>query len=110
MIPISSEVHNYMDKMQIDKYAAIKLTREELNYSQKIISNNLTSGEVELAIVELKQKEDRSLIEEYILFELIKESYRLGMQRLNNEIIESVEENRKKDLLGYEKYINLRNR
>lgn len=46
MIPISSEVHNYMDKMQIDKYAAIKLTREELNYSQKIISNNLTSGEV----------------------------------------------------------------
>lgn len=110
MIPISSEVHNYMDKMQIDKYATIKLTREELDYSQKIISNNLTSGEAELAIVELKQKEDRSLIEEYILFELIKESYRLGIQRLNNEIIESVEENRKKDLLGCEKCINLRNR
>lgn len=56
MISVSSEVHNYMSKMQIDKYATIKLTQEELDYSQKIISNYSTIGEVELAIAELKQK------------------------------------------------------
>lgn len=56
MISVSSEVHNYMSKMQIDKYATIKLTQEELDYSQKIISNYSTIGEVELVIAELKQK------------------------------------------------------
>ncbi len=110
MISISNQTHNYMSKMPIDKYATIKLTQEELYYSQKIISNYSTIEELELAIAELKQKEDRNLIEEYILFELKKESYRLGIQRLNSEIRENIEENRKKDLHGYEKCINVRNR
>lgn len=63
---------------------------------------------IETAINEMHQKKDKNLIEEYILFELEKKSYTLGLQRLNNEIIEKVEENRKKDLSGYEKCINLR--
>lgn len=63
---------------------------------------------IETAINEMHQKEDKNLKEEYILFELEKKSYTLGLQRLNNEIIEKVEENRKKDLSGYEKCINLR--
>ena len=110
MISVSSEVHNYMSKMQIDKYATIKLTQEELDYSQKIISNYSTIGEVELAISELKQKKDRNLIEEYILFELKRKAYRLGMKSLSSKIKEDGEENRKKALHGYEKCINVRNR
>ena len=109
-ITISNEVNNYIEKMPIDKYATIKLTKEELEYSQKIISNCSTLEEVELTISKLKQKEDRDLKEEYILFELDKKSLRLGIQRLNNDIKKDVEENRKNDLQGYEKCINTRNR
>lgn len=107
-ILISNEVYNYMNKMHIDKYAKIKLTEDELEYSQKMISYYSTMDKIEVAIIELSQKEDKNLIEEYILFELEKKSYSLGLQRLNNEIIETVEENRKKDLIGYEKCINFR--
>ena len=73
-----------------------------------MISYYSTMDKIEVAINELNQKEDKNLIEEYILFELEKKSYSLGLQRLNNEMIETVEENRKKDLIGYEKCINLR--
>lgn len=107
-ILISNEVYNYMNKMPIDKYAKIKLTKDELDYSQKMISYYSTMDKIDITITKLKQKEDKNLIEEYILFELEKESYTLGLQRLNNEIIEEVEKNRKKDLIGYEKCINLR--
>ncbi len=110
MISISNEVHNYMSKMPVDKYATIKLTQEELDYSQKIISNYSTIEEVELAISKLKEKEDRDLKEEYVLFVLNKELLRLGIQKLNSKIREDGEENRKKDLHGYEKCINVRNR
>ena len=94
--------------MPIDKYAKIKLIEDELEHSQKMISYYSTMDKIETAISELNQKKDKNLIEEYILFELEKKSYTLGLQRLNNEIIEKVEENRKKDLRGYEKCINLR--
>lgn len=107
-ILISNDVHNYINKMPIDKYAKIKLIEDELEHSQKMISYYSTMDKIETAISELKQKKDKNLIEEYILFELEKKSYTLGLQRLNNEIIEKVEENRKKDLRGYEKCINLR--
>lgn len=107
-ILISNEVYNYINKMPIDKYAKIKLTEDELDYSQKMISYYSTMDKIKTAINELNQKEDKNLIEEYILFELEKKSYTLGLQRLNNEIIEKVEENRKKDSRGYEKCINLR--
>ena len=110
MITISNEVHNYIGKMPIDKYANIKLTEEELEHSKKIISNCSTIEEVELAISKLKQKEDRNLSEEYILFELKQKAIRLGIRRLNSGIRKSVEENRKQDLHGYEKCINKRNR
>ena len=110
MITISNEVHNYIGKMPIDKYANIKLTKEELEYSKEIISNCLTLEEVELAISKLKEKEARDLKEEYILFELKQKEIRLGIRRLNNDIKKDVEENRKNDLHGYEKCINMRNR
>lgn len=110
MITLSNEVHNYIEKMPIDKYANIKLTKEEVEHSKKIISNCLTLEEVELAISKLKQKEDRDLIEEYILFELEQKSIRLGIRKLNIDIRKSVEENRKHDLHGYERCINTRNR
>lgn len=107
-ILISNDVHNYINKMPIDKYAKIKLIEDELEHSQKMISYYSTMDKIETAISELNQKKDKNLIEEYILFELEKKSYTLGLQRLNNEIIEKVEENRKKDIRGYEKCINLR--
>lgn len=110
MISISNEVNNYIEKKPIDKYATIKLTKEELGYSQKIIRSCSTDEEIELYISKLKEKEDRDLKEEYILFELDKKSMELGIQRLNNDIKKSVEENRKNELHGYEKCINVRNR
>lgn len=110
MITISNDVNKYIEKMSIDKYATIKLTKEELEYSQKIISNCSTLEEVELAITKLKQKEDRDLKEEYILFELKQKEIRFGIRRLNNDMKKDVEENRKQDLHGYEKCINIRNR
>ena len=110
MISISNEVNNYIEKMPIDKYATIKLTKEELDYSQKIIRSCSTDEEIELYISKLKEKEDRDLKEEYILFELDKKSIELGIRNLNNNIKESIEENRKNELHGYEKCINIRNR
>lgn len=86
MISISNEVNNYIEKMPIDKYATIKLTKEELDYSQKIISSCSNVEEIELYISKLKEKEDRDLKEEYILFKLDKKSMELGIQRLNNDI------------------------
>ena len=110
MISISNEVHNYMGRIPIDKYASIKLTQEEIEYSQRIISSFSNLEDIELAISKLNEKEDRDLKEEYILFELGKKEMRLGIQRLNNEIRKDIEENRKNDLHGYEKCINTRNR
>ena len=57
-----------------------------MDYSQKIISSCSNVEEIELYISKLKEKEDRDLKEEYILFKLDKKSMELGIQRLNNDI------------------------
>ena len=57
-----------------------------MDYSQKIIRSCSNVEEIELYISKLKEKEDRDLKEEYILFELDKKSMELGIQRLNNDI------------------------
>ena len=95
-------------------YTWIEIFEDVIPYIDNILRNPkrfiINEEEVELTISKLKQKEDRDLKEEYILFELDKKSLRLGIQRLNNDIKKDVEENRKNDLQGYEKCINTRNR
>lgn len=109
-ITISDEIHKYMGKMPIDKYASIKLTEEEINYCKEIVSNCVTIEQIDSVLTKLKEKEQRTLIDEYILFELDKKQYKVGIENLNREIKKAIEENRKDVLNGYEKCINTRNR
>ncbi len=109
-IPQDSDINSYTKQMSIEKYANMKLTEEEREYCEKIVSKYFTYDELKIEIAKLETKQDRNVIEEYILFELKKKSYEAAVRDLNANIREKISENRKHDLHGYEKCINTRNR
>ena len=109
-ITLNEDVCKYKEKMTIDKYAFIKLTEEEKDYCENVISNCITLEDIEEYIELLKQRKNRSLTDEYIIFELEKKQLRKSVYEINSNINEKIKENRKKELHGYEKCINTRNR
>ena len=109
-ITLNEDVCKYKEKMTIDKYAFIKLTEEEKDYCENVISNCITLEDIEEYIELLKQRKNRSLTDEYIIFELEKKQLRKSVYEINSNINEKIKENRKKELHGYEKCINPRNR
>lgn len=115
-ITINEDVCKYIEKMTIGKYAFIKLTEEEKDYCEKVISNCITLEDVEEYIDFLKHRKNISvpnkyiLIDEYIIYELEKKQLRMQVNNLNSDISEKIKENRRKELHGYEKCINTRNR
>ena len=109
-ITINEDVSKYIEKMTIDKYAFIKLTEEEKDYCENVISNCITIEDVEEYIDFLKHRKNISvpnkyiLIDEYIIYELEKKQLRMQVNNMNSDINEKIKENRKKELHGYEVY------
>ena len=115
-ITINEDIFKYKEKMTIDKYAFIKLTEEEKDYCENVISNCITLEDVEEYIDFLKNRKNINvpnkyiLIDEYIMYELEKKQLRMQVNNMNSDINENIKENRRKELHGYEKCINTRNR
>lgn len=115
-ITINQDVCKYKEKMTIDKYAFIKLTEEEKDYCENVIYNCITLEDVEEYIDFLKNRKNINvpnkyiLIDEYIMHELEKKQLRMQVNNMNSDINENIKENRRKELHGYEKCINTRNR
>ena len=66
-ITINEDVSKYREKMTIDKYAFIKLTEEEKDYCENVISNCITLEDIEEYIDFLKHRKNISVPNKYIL-------------------------------------------
>lgn len=110
IITIDEDISKYLERMTIDKYALLKLTEDEIDYCENEINNCISLEDIEEYIDRLKRRKNRSLIDEYILFELEQKQIRKSVDEINSNIAKKVIENRKKELNGYEKCINTRNR
>ena len=106
VVSIPTEIDYYLSKMPIQKYALIKLTSDQIENCMKKVSKFNTLDEIELGLSVLKEKDDRDILDEYVLFKLTEKRFRLSLSLLNLEIQEKAKENNDKYISGYDSIKN----